>query len=162
MLLAEALQERAAMQRKMSDLVKRAEAVALYQEGDRAPEDVNALLAEHAEVADKLSDLVVRINVTNLTAFTRPLADGGESLTHALARRDAMDQRLKALASVTSVASMDEGNHRYYRRSTRSELRDVTELDVKARRAEIDALSKTRRELDTEIQKANWNTELAS
>ena len=45
-------------------------------------------------------------------------------------------------------------------RSTRSELRYVTDLSVTELRGQADRVARELRELDTLIQQANWNTEL--
>jgi prefoldin subunit 5 len=46
-------------------------------------------------------------------------------------------------------------------RYSRSEIRMIRHVDVAALRAEIDALAKERRELDTAIQGLNWTAELS-
>ncbi len=157
MLLAEALIERAALQRKISDLQGRAEACAVYAEGEQPTEDVNALLTEAVAAGDALVTLIYRINVTNTTT-TLP---GGLTLTMALARRDALDLVMKVIRGVTDTAAgTGRRNYGYGRRTSHSELIDKTDLNVPARRAETDALAQTRRELDMAIQAANFSTEL--
>lgn len=157
MLIAEALAQRAALQRTITDLTVRAEACAVYTEGEEAHEDVNALLDSMSSQSRVLGELVARINAANIQV-TLPT---GETLTQALARRDALDLEMKNLRSVTSVvAGTDRGGRYGYRRTSRSELADVSDLDVSQRRSELDDLSRQRRELDMLIQQTNWVSEL--
>jgi hypothetical protein len=150
MKLAEALAERAALSTRLSQLAARATQSARVQEGEEPVEDPAELLAEHARAAAALTELVVRINRTNLAVR---LADG-TTLTEALARRDTLRLLLAARSGVADAASA-RGD-----RYSRTELRFVAAIDVAALRAEIDALSKDWRELDVRIQEANWANEL--
>jgi hypothetical protein len=150
MKLAEALAERAALTSRMSQLAGRAAQSARVQEGEEPVESPAALLAEHAALAERLADLVLRINRTNLDVT---LADG-RSLTAALARRDVLRLLIAARGAVADAASARAD------RFTRSEVRYVAAVDVAAVRGEVDALSKEWRELDVRIQEANWANEL--
>lgn len=47
-------------------------------------------------------------------------------------------------------------------RYSRSEVKFISTVDVSAVQKEADRLSKRHRELDAEIQSANWQTELMS
>lgn len=150
MKLAEALAERAALSTRLSLLAQRAAQHARVQEGEPPVEDPTALLAEHDRVAAQLTDLIARINRTNLQAT---LADG-TTLTDALARRDVLRLRVQAHTQVA-----DAGAARADRYSA-SEIRYVAAVDVAAVRAQADALSQEWRELDIRIQEANWAHDL--
>ena len=90
-----------------------------------------------------------RINHTNAkTAFE------GATLTDAIARRDALLRSRRLYAAVADAATMS--NARY----SRSEVRFVPTVDVKALRDMADSASKAYRELDTKIQQLNWTTQL--
>jgi hypothetical protein len=43
----------------------------------------------------------------------------------------------------------------------RNEIRVLSTVDVAEKRRRMDELARRRRELDTEIQQANWSTDLA-
>ncbi|GAA1496043.1 DIP1984 family protein [Paeniglutamicibacter kerguelensis] len=151
MKLAEALAQRADLATRMSQLSSRIEQNVLVQEGEKPAEDPLALLAEHDRLAAELQELIVRINATNLSV-TVP---GHPSMTAALARRDVLRQQVRLRQAVATRASAR------FDRSTRSELRYVSIVDVPAIRAEADSLAAQLRELDTRIQEANWINELS-
>lgn len=151
MKLAEALAKRADLATRMSQISSRIEQNVLVQEGEKPAEDPLALLAEHDRLAVELQELIVRINATNLSV-TVP---GHESMTAALARRDVLRQQVRLRQTVATRASAR------FDRSTRSELRYVSIVDVPVIRSEADALAAELRELDTRIQEANWINELS-
>lgn len=151
MKLAEALAKRADLATRMSQISSRIEQNVLVQEGEKPAEDPLALLAEHDRLAAELQELIVRINSTNLSV-TVP---GHDSMTAALARRDVLRQQVRLRQTVATRASAR------FDRSTRSELRYVSIVDVPVIRAESDSLAAQLRELDTRIQEANWTNELS-
>lgn len=84
MKIGDALQERAAAQRKIADLRGRIAATVTTNEDEAPIEDPTALLVESDAVADRLGDLIRRINASN-SATSFP---SGGTVTEALARRD--------------------------------------------------------------------------
>jgi Family of unknown function (DUF6847) len=151
MKLGEALARRAELQRRMEQVRDRLRISALVQEGDAPPEDPEPLLVELDDVGDALERLIAAINRTNAT--TR-LASG-RTLTAALARRDALGLRHAALRAVADATAQQQARY------SRSEIRLVRTFDVAAVRARVDDLARERRELDVEIQAANWTVDLA-
>lgn len=151
MKLAEALAQRADLTTRMNQLSTRIEQNVMVQEGEQPAEDPLALLAEHDRLARDLQELILRINVTNLSV----MVPGNQSMTAALARRDVLRQQVRLRQSVATRAS------ERFDRSTRSELRFVSIVDVPAIRVEADSLAAQLRELDTRIQEANWINELS-
>ena len=93
-----------------------------------------------------------RIHRANLNA-TFP---GGLTLTDALNRRDVLDLRLKALRSAADTASQRQT------RCSNSEVRILSVIPARDFQKQVDALAMARRELETDIQQANWFTELSS
>ena len=156
MKLAEALALRSDAQKRLAQLSARAMTTARYQEGEPPPEDPAALLAEGRLVVAEIESLVRRINRTNAaTEITL-----GQTITDAIARRDALKAHRKLVVEIADAASGRERPFGFDR-STRSELRYVTDLPVVELRREADQAAKDFRELDTRIQQANWTTELA-
>jgi len=102
MKLAEALANRADLQRRVEQLRGRLQNSALVQEGESPPEDPQELLEETERIVSELERDVRRINRTNLAAT---LADGETTLTDALARRDALTLRYGNLKTLVSTAS---------------------------------------------------------
>ncbi len=70
MKLAEALQLRADLQKRMEQLAGRLYDNATVQEGEQPAEDPAGLLAEYEDCAGQLEDLMARINRTNCETKT--------------------------------------------------------------------------------------------
>jgi hypothetical protein len=151
MKLAEALANRADLQRRVEQMRGRLQKSALVQEGETPPEDPQGLLEETERLVSELEGYVRRINRTNLSAT---LADGETTLTDALARRDALALRYGNLKTLVSTAS--ERLPRY----GRSEIRILPAVEVAPLQRRMDEVARERRELDTAIQAANWTTDL--
>jgi hypothetical protein len=152
MKLAEALALRADMMTRLAHLAARAKGNAKTQEGELPSEDATALLAEHDRIAADLESLIARINARNLEIQVEP----GLTMTQALARRDVLRIRHKLRNDLADAGSVTID------RFTRSEIRTVTAVDVRALRAEADAIAQDLRTLDTAIQAANWREDLES
>lgn len=152
MLLAEALRERADAQRQLAALRDRIEAAARYTEGEEPAEDANALLGEAEAVVDRLEELILLINRSNLEAV---LPDG-RSLTAALAERDALRTRFGLLKAAADAAA----GRRDPFRMGRQELRTFTSLNVQDLRSRADNVARQIRELDLAIEQVNFGTEI--
>jgi Family of unknown function (DUF6847) len=151
MKLAEALANRADLQKRIEQMRGRLQKSALVQEGESPPEDPQELLEETERLISELEGYVRRINKTNLSAT---LADGETTLTDALARRDALTLRYGVLKILVSTAS-DRLPH-----YGRAEIRILPAVEVGPLRRTMDELARQRRELDTSIQEANWAIDL--
>lgn len=156
MKLAEALALRADRKRSFDQLRARAQASARYQEGEEPSEDANALLAEAAGTLDELEDLIARINATNSSTT---LADG-RTITQALAERDVLALRHSLFSSVADAGAGRSQQGGYAVRQLRSELRVLSAVPVPELRARADDVARRLRELDAEIQQANWSVDL--
>jgi len=152
MKLAEALALRADAARRVEQLRARVAASARYQEGEAPAEDAAALLTDAGEVLGELESLIRRINRTN--AATQ--VEGG-TLTDALARRDVLRLRHGVLTSAADAAAGD-GQRGF--RQLRSELKMLPALPVAELRGRADDLARQFREVDTLIQRTNWEVEL--
>src|SRR5947208_7830546 len=102
MKLAEALILRADAQKRLEQLKERLANSAKVQEGDKPPEDPNALLKEVENISNELLSLIQRINRTN--ASTR--LDDSTILSDALAARDVLMLRRGVYTHVASAASV--------------------------------------------------------
>lgn len=150
MKLAEALALRSALQTQLVELGQRLQQNARYQEGEDPAEDASALLLQVDRIAGELETLVVQVNVRNLATEVEP----GLSMTAALARRDALKTRHRQRAQLAEAASTPVDRY------SRTELRSISAVNVRALRTEIDDLAREIRELDTRIQGINWATDL--
>lgn len=152
MKLAEALALRADAARRAEQLRARITASARYQEGETPAENAVALLTEAGAALTELESLIRRINRTN--AVTR--VEGG-TLTDALARRDVL--RLRH-GLITSAADAAAGKDQRAFRQLRSELKMIPALSVAELRGQADDLARELREVDTLIQRTNWEADL--
>jgi hypothetical protein len=150
MKLGEALTLRSQLQTRFQLLRERLKVSAVVQEGEKPPEDPNALLAELEAVAGEIEKLMAQINKTNLATS---LADG-RTLTDALAHRDHLGLLQSALHQVAETASAAQARY------GKAEIRIIRTVEVANLRQRADELAKERRELDARIQEANWQTEL--
>lgn len=150
MFIAEALIVRKELKTRIADLRARLDAVLVVQEGDTPVEDPLALLARLDETLEEYRQLVIRLHLSNLTS-TLP---DGRSLTQAVVERELLDEQMALLRRVAQEALKPNDRYAY------SELRRVPTVDVAALRKEVDRLARQRRELDTALQRANWQHEL--
>lgn len=149
MKLAEALTERADLQKRIEQMKIRLNNNAWVQEGEAPAEDPEALIRELTALCGQLETLITRINRTNAATLSE-----GETLTALLARRDCQAVYAAAMRSFLDEASSTPA------RATRSEIKILPTVSVQEYRKRVDALSKALRELDTRIQALNWTTEL--
>lgn len=149
MKLAEALQERADLNRRIQQLRSRLVDNAVIQEGVSPAEDTKELLAELDRCIEQFEELVAHINLTNCQTTL-----DGKTLTQHIARRDALTLKLSAYRDVT------QSGRQLGHRVMHSEIRLLSTVDVRGLQKQIDAISKELRLLDNSIQAANWATEL--
>lgn len=149
MKLAEALQERADLNRRIEQLRARLVNNALVQEGESPAESPEELLKELDECIARLEELMTRINLTNC----RTVVDG-KTLTELIAEKDALTLKISSYRGLIDAAS------RAVPRATRSEIKIMSAVDVKALQKKTDEMSKQLRILDNTIQQTNWTTEL--
>ena len=149
MKLAEALQERADLNRRIQQLQQRLGNNAIVQEKEKPIEDPKNLLAELDRCVAELEDIIARINLTNCRTQVE-----GKTLTQHLARRDALKLKLGAYRDLAYRASQ------VGQRVSGREIKLFSAVDVPQLQREVDGLSKELRLLDNTIQAANWSTEL--
>ena len=149
MKLAQALQERADLNRKIQQLTSRLSSNALVQEGEQPAEDPYELLSQLDEAVQRLETLIGAINLCNC----RTTADG-KSLTEWIAQRDCLTMKLNAYRNLISEASQTAY------RASRSEIRILSAVDVRAMQKKADELARQLRLTDGKIQEINWTTEI--
>jgi hypothetical protein len=152
MKLAEALILRADAQKRLEQLRARLARSARVQEDEKPPEDPAELLQELDRTLQQLADLIKKINRTNAAA----VFSDGRTLADLLADRDVLILRRSLLSSVNEAATTRAD------RFTRSEVKYYSAVDIRALQRQIDDLAKQHRELDTQIQEANWRIELSA
>lgn len=149
MKLAEALQERADLNRRIEQLRSKLSVNAIVQEGENPPENPQELLSELNECIANLEKLISKINLANC----RTLVDG-KSLTELIAQRDCLTLKFNSYRDLVNSAS------RIAQRATRTEIKIISAVNVKDLQRQVDQLAKELRLLDNKIQETNWKTEL--
>ncbi|MCA1054023.1 DIP1984 family protein [Rossellomorea aquimaris] len=150
MKVAEALIIRSDYQKRVEHIKNRLVQNVRVQEGDQPNEEPAVLMRELTELLNHLKDLIQNINKTNLvTAF-----DEGQTLADALTKRDLIGKERKIYSDLLEEATM---RHDRY---SRTEIKNVTTINVKETQKYVDKLSMTYRRLDMKIQELNWKTDL--
>lgn len=150
MKLAEALILRADAQKRVEQLRQRLNSNAQIQEGDTPSEDPQAMIAEFEQVTNQLMNLIQKINVTNVSTKL----DSGMTLADALAERDVLKLKHSVYNGLAKAAVTNQVRY------SLSEIRIRSTVDVADIRSKTDDLARQHRELDTQIQAANWLTDL--
>ena len=149
MKLAEALQERADLNRRIEQLRYRLTMNATVQEGEKPAEEPNELIKELDACVARLGELIARINLTNAKIEIE-----GKTLTELIAKRDALNLKLSVYRDLVSGAS------NVVSRATRSEIKILPTVNVKKLQKQVDDMSKELRLTDNAIQQANWVNDL--
>lgn len=149
MRLAEALNLRADINKRISQLGERLRANAKVQEGDTPAEAPEELLAELDRLTSELEVLMGRINLTN----SRTLSDG-VSLTEMIAKKDALTLKSGIIRKFLAEASLK------IERYSNKEIKILSTVNVAELRTHSDKLSEELRLLNVKIQEINWTTDL--
>ena len=149
MKLAEALNQRADLQRRIAQLRERLSNNVKVQEGDQPAEKPEDLFKELGGALKLLKDMIVSINRTNQETVWE-----GKTLTELIAEKDVLSLHLSTLRSTLDAANVRSDRY------SRNEIKFVRTIDVNALQKRVDDLSRDLRELDSKIQQANWMTDL--
>ena len=139
MKLAEALQERADLNRKITSLRGRLENVVLVQEGEEPVENPR----------ERLEYLMAAINHTNDVTE----ADG-MTLTQLIAKKDALMLKAAVYRGMVQEAGSNTG------RARGTEIRVIPAVNVPELQKEADRMAKEIRQLDNLLQATNWTKDL--
>ncbi len=123
--------------------------MAKVQEGDRPTEDPTALLQQLREALAAMEEMVTKINRTNIAARL-----GERTIMEAIARRDRLATEQQVLRRLAQLATPTRD------RFARNEIRFVPTVDAAAVQRNVDEVTRILRDLDKEIQAANWAIEL--
>ena len=149
MKLAEALNLRADLQKRIAQLRERLSNNVKVQEGDQPAEKPSDLFEELTGSLKELESLIVRINRTN-----QETAWEGKTLTEMIAEKDVLSLHLSILRSVLEAANVKSDRY------SRNEIKFIRTVDVNELQKQVDSLSRDLRELDSRLQQANWMTDL--
>ncbi|MDO4499879.1 MAG: DIP1984 family protein [Erysipelotrichaceae bacterium] len=149
MKLAEALQQRADLNIKISELRHRLSFNLVVQEGEKPAEDPKDLINELNSSFEQLEQLIKKINLTNCNTLV-----DGKSLTEWIAEKDCLRTRIDAYRDIVSKASNLCG------RMTRTEIKYLPTVDARDIQKTVDTLSAKLRKVDNLIQQTNWSTDI--
>ena len=149
MKLAEALQERADLNRNIEQLQSRLNNNVLVQEGEEPAEDPQKLKEVLDESIARLAYLIKCINQTNCQTII-----DGKSLTELIAQKDALSLKIHAYKDIVYTAAQSV----YRARNTDIKIKQT--INVASWQAEIDQMAKNLRLLDNKLQENNWQTDL--
>ena len=149
MKLAEALQERADLNRKIEELRRRLANVILVQEGEEPAEEPAELLKELNAAIARLEYLMAAINLTNCRTKAN-----GMTLTALIARKDALMVKLSSYRDLVYSASQNTN------RARGTEIKVKSLLKAGDLQKVADQIAKEDRELDNLLQETNWKTKL--
>ena len=149
MKLAESLQERADLNRKIEQLRMRIQNNVLVQEGEKPAEDPDKLMKELEESLARLEYLIRQINLTNCAYKV-----DGQTLTELIAKKDVLRVKQSAYRDILYAASQST------QRARNTEIKIVPVLKAAQLQKKADELSRELREVDNRIQQLNWMTEL--
>ena len=149
MKLAEALNQRADLQKRIAQLRERLSNNVKVQEGDQPAEKPEDLFRELEGALEQLKDLIVRINRTNQETVWE-----GRTLTEMIAGKDVLSLHLSVLRDTLDAANVRSDRY------SRNEIKFVRTVDVNELQKKVDDLSRDLRVLDSQLQQANWSTDL--
>ena len=149
MKLAEAPILRADLQKRIDQLRVRLNNNAKVQENDEPSEKPKELLNELDNNINQLKILIKQINKTNCVTVSN-----GQTLADLIAERDTLTLKSNILRGFLNIAGQKVNLY------STTEIKIMSTVDVPALQKELDQLSKKIRETDTELQQANWLTEL--
>lgn len=149
MKLAEALQERADLNRNIEQLRSRLNNNVLVQEGEQTAEDPRILKESLDQSIERLGYLIAQINKTNCETIV-----DGMSLTEMIAKKDVLAVKISTYKDIVYTAAQTT----YRARNT--EIKIKSAIEVSSWQAEIDQMAKSLRLLDNKLQESNWKTDL--
>ena len=157
MKLAEALVEKKNLSARIGELQSRYIAAAVIEENTTPDETAEELLTSLVAAFARWEELTVAINLTN-----NQILVGEITMMQALAHRDILKSQISNFNSIaSSIRQRNHAHNRYY--NTDGPKMVVAEgVDVKYFIKLADDLSKELRELDLQIQAANWANELTA
>ena len=149
MKLAEALQERADMNKKIQQLQVRIHNNVLVQEGEKSLEDPQTLMKELDLALTRLEKLMADINLTNCQTEI-----DGKTLTELIAKKDALSLKLSSYRNIAAEANQNT------RRARNTEIKIKSQVKVSQIQKAADDIAAEIRKTDNLLQETNWTTEL--
>lgn len=148
MRLAEAMMQRADLDKKVSILGARLNDIALINKSYALEDEPKHLFEELNKSMKALSEVVYRIHVTNMETV-----DNGTTITAMLTKKEILKIRIQMLQRIKEEARIDS----CFDRTKYTILINKAELQK-----ELDECKNQLEKLDMKLQQLNWQTELIS
>ena len=152
MKLAQLLNHRADLQKRMKDLKQRINRNLLVQEGEKPAEQPDELICIFTNISYQWREIVQVINMVNNQPINA--TPGGTTLSEMVVMRD----HLKMLYNMASEAHA--GLSPRMDRFMRSEIKQVPSIEADKIRKTCDGYARDLRKLDDDIQEYNWSIEV--
>ena len=141
MKLAEALQERADLNKKIQQLQVRIHNNVLVQEGEKSLEDPQTLMKELDLALTRLEKLMADINLTNCQTEV-----DGKTLTELIAKKDALSLKLSSYRNIAAEANQNT------RRARNTEIKIKSQVKVSQIQKAADDIAAEIRKTDNLLQ----------
>src|ERR1044071_9780267 len=155
MKLAEALLEKKTLTSRIGELQNRYVAAAVIEEGSSPDETPEELLTSLLAAFQRWEELTIAINTTN-----NLIQVGDKTMMQVLAHRDSLKTQISHITAIANSIRQRNQVHRIYRHENGPKMVVAEGVDAKRFIKLGDDLSKELRELDLQIQAANWAYEL--
>lgn len=151
MKIAQALVERASLNRKIKEVQTDVISNGKIQEGDVPVYNCDELLTKLNELFEQLKTLDERILKSNYKTEV-----DGINLATLIKRKDLVNAKVAYLRVIVDSCSVKMDRY------TKTEIKSVCMIDIKELVNKIEKLVEEKKRLDLLIQEINWNTDLAS
>ena len=151
MKLAEALQQRADINNKITKLREKMENNVLVQEGEKPDFDIAKLIEEHDELTEERTKLIDQINWTNIHTSDE---ETEKSIAELITYRDELKTKMSTYQTIIDKI----GEKRW--RTSGSEIKTISTVKAKDIQKKYDEAAKLFRQIDNKIQMLNWATDL--
>jgi hypothetical protein len=150
MKIAEALINRADLQKKISQIRIRLNNNSKIQEGEKPTEEPTVLLKELDLCLVQLQALIITINKANINN----MVEGKKSIMDLIAEKEVLKLNISIKREFFNSASQLVQNY------SKTEIKVYSTIDVVKMQKELDSLSQQLRILDIKIQESNWNFDI--
>jgi ferritin-like metal-binding protein YciE len=150
MKIAEALINRADLQKKISQIKIRLSNNSKIQEGEKPTEEPKTLIQELDICLVQLEELIVSINKANINN----IVEDKKSIMDLIAAKEVLKLNISIKREFFNSASQLVQNY------SKTEIKVYSTIDVVKVQKELDSLSQQLRKLEIKIQESNWKFDI--
>lgn len=164
MKVAEALIERAALTKRLTEVRGRLTGNLVVDEDEEAQEDISALWEQAGQMIERIEVLTVAINRTNMVAKVDLAGYQGSTIMEMVAYRDRLDRQIGLIREMLQQVAPDpvsgRGRRYSYEARTKDTIRQKPVIVAADWRKKHDRYAELRGKVDLALQAANWSAEL--